>query len=75
MVQTTHDGLASGESPACRISLQVNDLILDEDVFVLGKLQCCQPQLIDFPIVQREPGEVMWYHPPQTTGDSGKELS
>src|SRR5260370_36039516 len=71
----THDRLTSGESASPGGSFQINDLILNKHVFVLGKFKGCNSQLIASPIVKGETGNIMRHHSPNTTGDSRKEFA
>ena len=69
MIQTTHNGLSGGESTSSGSCLQINDLILNENILVLGKFEGRNPQLIDYRIMQRETSDVMRHHAPETAGD------
>src|SRR5215813_745782 len=74
MIRAAHHGLPRGKSPSRGRAVQVYDLVLNEHVFMLGKIQGRSPQLVDSRIMQREDGNFMGNHPTETTGNSREQL-
>src|SRR5262245_18987315 len=75
MIRATHHSLPRSQRLSCRCAFQVYDLVLDEDVFMLRKVQGRSAQLVDCRIMQREDGNFMGHHPAETTGNSREQLS